>query len=760
MNLSRIPSTLAEKEGSGARNTHQHRKRLTKYNKRSQVGAAMRELTAQRIALIIMVALFVTVAFTYREADISTSVTTVMLHVQTIGLASMTNSTNLDRMIDLALESARMVQPTMYKYDFANGTSVLWDVPPYNLQNLRASETLNITVTSLDGPTTSAYFIIRDYSLYQSVVLVVSEAFIVLLWVLGITGFAGPIMTLVVTPIERMIRLLEIITRDPLGYQTSPRFKNFVEEEYEIAKMTSWETNVLNGMETSFLMTTILQIGSLMRVGFGSAGVEIIRNNLNSSTSRSSLAFDQTGSTVSCIFLFCDIRQFTDATEALQEEVFVFTNRIAGVVHSICSAYGGSANKNIGDAFLLSWRLDDTRNSIAMESCRSLESSLHKLKEANLGSITEKLITGQGHAADRALYSVIKIRQALVHDNYFLEEMSPQAKERLLKKIADRPGPVVQIGFGLHAGEAVQGAIGTHRKIDATYLSETVDRSETLESLTKRYGVKVLMSGSFHNLLSNSTRRKCRKVDQILLDDFDEEGLSAYDLIEFGNTMELYTYDFDVQLQKVTKKPVFVRPSTPIRLASTRNIHSSHSSLAYHTNANQAREDCDTMFNDQDIMSRIKRRLSHPKLFLNLRTTSKRSRSSVGSALSDFPEETDEPIPIASPQILSSPEVTSQSNEDEHDEDIHLPAGPAEFSNSVWISEEMRMMRSRYTDGMFFNTFDSGLRSYFSGNWVDAKRCFELILDRLEDGPSLYFMQMMKEHNWKPPFGFTGYGTP
>jgi len=57
-------------------------------------------------------------------------------------------------------------------------------------------------------------------------------------------------MTLVVTPIERMIRLLEIITRDPLGYQTSPRFKNFVEEEYEIAKMTSWETNVLNGMET------------------------------------------------------------------------------------------------------------------------------------------------------------------------------------------------------------------------------------------------------------------------------------------------------------------------------------------------------------------------------------------------------------------------------------------------------------------------------------------------------------------------------
>jgi hypothetical protein len=71
-----------------------------------------------------------------------------------------------------------------------------------------------------------------------------------LLQILGITGFAGPIMTLVVTPIERMIRLLEILTRDPLGYQTTSSFRKFVEEDYEIAKMTSWSTSVLSGMET------------------------------------------------------------------------------------------------------------------------------------------------------------------------------------------------------------------------------------------------------------------------------------------------------------------------------------------------------------------------------------------------------------------------------------------------------------------------------------------------------------------------------
>jgi len=57
-------------------------------------------------------------------------------------------------------------------------------------------------------------------------------------------------MTLVVTPIERMIRLLGMLTHDPLGYHNTSKFKQFVTEEYEIAKVTAWTTNVLSGMET------------------------------------------------------------------------------------------------------------------------------------------------------------------------------------------------------------------------------------------------------------------------------------------------------------------------------------------------------------------------------------------------------------------------------------------------------------------------------------------------------------------------------
>ena len=67
-------------------------------------------------------------------------------------------------------------------------------------------------------------------------------------------------------------------------------------------------------------------------------------------------------------FGFCDIRQFTDATECLQEKVMVFVNAIAAIVHYATNKYAGAANKNIGDAFLLVWRVTDS--DIGMLLCR------------------------------------------------------------------------------------------------------------------------------------------------------------------------------------------------------------------------------------------------------------------------------------------------------------------------------------------------------------------------------------------------------
>lgn len=136
-----------------------------------------------------------------------------------------------------------------------------------------------------------------------------------------------------------------------------------------------------------------------MKVGFGSAGVEIIKSVL-SDKGEDKLNLSKRGSKVTCIFLFCDIRKFTDATEALQEEVFVFTNTIASVVHSQCFVHGGSPNKNIGDAFLISWPIKVDKHISGGET-------LNRIREST-------------ELHENALLSVAKIAMALVDDDFYL----------------------------------------------------------------------------------------------------------------------------------------------------------------------------------------------------------------------------------------------------------------------------------------------------------------------------------------------------
>jgi competence protein ComGF len=238
-----------------------------------------------------------------------------------------------------------------------------------------------------------------------------------------------------------MVRLLGMLMKDPLGYANTKEYRNFMQEEEYFTEHSLWGKDVLSGMETKFLMNTLLRIGSLMKVGFGSAGVEIIRNNLERGRRKDVLFLNKQGSTVSCIFLFCDIRQFTDATECLQEEVFVFTNKIAAVVHSICHSFGGTANKNIGDAFLVSWLLDD---DVCDEEERE-ESDNFATSATVMFSNDSEHVCARSNQADKALLAVVKISIALHYDNFFVETMNEEARNRLLTKLSKRKGPIVQM---------------------------------------------------------------------------------------------------------------------------------------------------------------------------------------------------------------------------------------------------------------------------------------------------------------------------
>lgn len=108
-------------------------------------------------------------------------------------------------------------------------------------------------------------------------------------------------------------------------------------------------------METIILEQTLTKIGGLLALGFGEAGSEIITRNIADGAEINPML---PGHKVICIFGFCVIQNFQEATEVLQEGIMLFVNEIGSIVHGIVYKYSGEANKNIGEAFMMVWKFD------------------------------------------------------------------------------------------------------------------------------------------------------------------------------------------------------------------------------------------------------------------------------------------------------------------------------------------------------------------------------------------------------------------
>jgi class 3 adenylate cyclase len=79
------------------------------------------------------------------------------------------------------------------------------------------------------------------------------------------------------------------------------------------------------------------------------------------------------------------------------------------------------------------------------------------------------------------------------------------------------PNYQVKLGLGLHMGYAIEGAIGSYYKIDASYLSPHVNMSARLEGATKTFGVPLLISNSLFKYFTRKTQSFCRPVDNVLM---------------------------------------------------------------------------------------------------------------------------------------------------------------------------------------------------------------------------------------------------
>jgi len=67
--------------------------------------------------------------------------------------------------------------------------------------------------------------------------------------------------------------------------------------------------------------------------------------------------------------------------------------------------------------------------------------------------------------------------------------------------------------FGLDAGSAMEGAVGSRYNIDATYLGPRVNIASRLYGACKQFGVNNICSENFQKLLSNKAKEKFRHID-------------------------------------------------------------------------------------------------------------------------------------------------------------------------------------------------------------------------------------------------------
>ena len=193
------------------------------------------------------------------------------------------------------------------------------------------------------------------------------------------------------------------------------------------------------------------------------------------------------------IFGFCIIDSFLETTEALQTDIMAYVNKIAEMTHSCVDKFGGSTNKNIGEAFLCVWKFFDPEEIASMQ-----------------GSYNNYIGKENQIIADLSVYSFLKVLAKLHKYDHILQY---NYDRRLKKQISS--DFKVRMGFGLHQGWAIEGSIGSYFKIDASYLSPNVNMASRLEAATKQFGTEILISGDLFDIISDEYQAILREIDTV-----------------------------------------------------------------------------------------------------------------------------------------------------------------------------------------------------------------------------------------------------
>jgi adenylate cyclase len=153
--------------------------------------------------------------------------------------------------------------------------------------------------------------------------------------------------------------------------------------------------------------------------------------------------------------LFADIRGFTALSEHLPpKEVVAFLNLFLTEMTAAIMEHHGMVDKYIGDAIMGVFGAPEDHPTHATQ----------------------------------AVQAALAMQARLIVLNQHLQE---------------RHLPMLDLGIGIHTGELVVGAIRSHQRLDYTVIGDTVNLASRIESLTRQFGVSLLLSTETHDALES-----------------------------------------------------------------------------------------------------------------------------------------------------------------------------------------------------------------------------------------------------------------
>ena len=167
--------------------------------------------------------------------------------------------------------------------------------------------------------------------------------------------------------------------------------------------------------------------------------------------------------------LFSDLRGFTKMSETREpEEMVSHLNDYFNVMVPLIQDQRGMVDKFIGDAIMALW-----------------------------GSVPEMT---RGNGSEYAAITAVKMKR-------FLAQLNVEWEARGIPSLAQ--------GIGLHCGEALTGNIGSDNHHELTAIGDTVNLASRLESVTKQYGVEIVVSETVADFLNPDDGWILRPLDRV-----------------------------------------------------------------------------------------------------------------------------------------------------------------------------------------------------------------------------------------------------